>query len=489
MTWKWSDEQIAIFDAVAHAPGEHIVVTARAGAAKTTSAIEAVARSPYHRVMMLVYNKDTAEDLQKRLVKGEARTSHALGFRLLKQAKRATEVDKMRPRRLAEQALKDCRVKVRRESLRPLTELIDLAKEARPTVSAAADLKSLVEGSGLDLETSTPADRLAEVVFHAMALARSTKDGKISFADMVWLPVVEGLVRPLYDEVVIDEAQDQSRAQLHIAFGVCADRIIMVGDSKQCIYSWRGADSGSMERVREALRARALTLTTTFRCARKVVEKAQTLVPDIRAREGAPEGVVRSSSFQRMLAELRPGDFVLSRVNAPLIGVCLDLLRREIPSTISGTDIGQALARLVESLGKGMSAGQLKVNVAAWASRERARVASQDDDARAVRAVNDKEQAILVLASGLQTVDEVIARIDALFSAEDDARVVTCATVFAAKGRERERVFLLEDSFLRKQRVNGEVRLVAREGEEEDNIRYVAYTRAKNELVLVEGGA
>jgi superfamily I DNA/RNA helicase len=72
----------------------------------------------------------------------------------------------------------------------------------------------------------------------------------------------------------------------------------------------------------------------------------------------------------------------------------------------------------------------------------------------------------------------LLARLDNIFAPEAhaDRDFVVLSSVHKAKGLERDRVWLLEESF-------------RRSGGEEDNIRYVAITRAKRDLRLVDRAA
>ena len=58
---------------------------------------------------------------------------------------------------------------------------------------------------------------------------------------------------------------------------------------------------------------------------------------------------------------------------------------------------------------------------------------------------------------------------------KDDAQVILLSSTHKAKGLERERVWVLSDTYMR------------RPDPEERRLYYVAVTRAKKELVLVEG--
>src|SRR5690606_8710435 len=78
----------------------------------------------------------------------------------------------------------------------------------------------------------------------AMNLALE-KDGTIDFDDMIFVPVRNNWVRAWYNVVIVDECQDMNAAQIEMALRACkkGGRIIVVGDEKQAIYGFRGADS------------------------------------------------------------------------------------------------------------------------------------------------------------------------------------------------------------------------------------------------------
>jgi superfamily I DNA/RNA helicase len=93
-----------------------------------------------------------------------------------------------------------------------------------------------------------------------------------------------------------------------------------------------------------------------------------------------------------------------------------------------------------------------------------------------VQSIADQYLTLVAVAEGAASVREVADRLRDLFKDSKDGEVfsVVLSTVHKAKGLEWDRVFVLEDTF-RNDDGTGE----------ESNIRYVAYTRAKRELVLV----
>ena len=92
----------------------------------------------------------------------------------------------------------------------------------------------------------------------------------------------------------------------------------------------------------------------------------------------------------------------------------------------------------------------------------------------------DKVNVINILSDGLVTCDELIDRISAIFS-DDNKNGICLSTVHKSKGLESDRVFIIcEDKFCLKYCMS--VQWMA---EQEYNLMYVAYTRAKHYLGFI----
>ena len=92
----------------------------------------------------------------------------------------------------------------------------------------------------------------------------------------------------------------------------------------------------SMDNLKEILSAKELTLPISYRCGKKIVEYANTLVPELKSWDLAPEGMVANASYQDLQQKASPGDFILSRTNAPLIGLCFSFLKEGRRANILG---------------------------------------------------------------------------------------------------------------------------------------------------------
>lgn len=244
-----------------------------------------------------------------------------------------------------------------------------------------------------------------------------------------------------------------------------------------CVYGFRGAVIGGMEMMKRELNAIELTLTETFRCPRNVVALAREIVPDYRAHESNALGIVDSARAADLVGLVGPGNAILSRTNAPLAVLCMNLLRQGKAAKIEGKDVGQMLINTVKRL-KARSVPHFIERLQAWAERRIARIPA-DESKRAARIseVEDTVATLVSVADGAKNVSDITARIANMF--EDEAgktRCVILSSVHKAKGLEWPHVYTLEWTFKMEDPT---------EDTEEANIRYVAITRAKEHLTLV----
>jgi len=509
--FTWSEQQTAIFawfskdqnffdqaveagqyDIHIDAEG-HLVVRARAGTGKTTVIIEGVKRSPSRRILICAFSKIIQEELQARIGSNfphiTAQTLHSVGLACVRQI-----MPKIRWKFTNERAdwLTDqvCGEVAPDQIKRLVSKLHTKGREIAPHAKRVGDLTAIAithecepeqtwarSGFGLEyVETKA---------LEAMVLAANVKDGElIDGSDMIFLPVRNGLMVPMYDEVVVDEAQDMTVAQLEIARGVLRPdgRMAVVGDNRQAIFAFRGADSDSLDRLKGELGAGELGLTQTRRCGRQIVALASTLVPDFEAADTNPDGSVEDLHRDRLVATAQLGDFILSRTNAPLVPIAIQLLREKKRARVAGQDIGRGLKALVRKL-RAVSVEDFLVKIEAWRTREEARVKVQMEAATngrkaafqsKIETINDQAAMLVELSEGATSMDNLNERIDYLFTDDGlgEKGVITCSSVHRAKGLEADRVFVLADT-------------LRSTNQEELNIQYVAYTRAKSTLVLV----
>lgn len=190
------------------------------------------------------------------------------------------------------------------------------------------------------------------------------RQANFDFSDMVYLPVRLGLPLIQYDVVLIDEAQDLNAVQIEMISRsvkqasppLGGGRIIFVGDKNQAIYGFRGADTTAIETITQRFNTVQFPLHTCWRCPENVISVAQSIVPYIHARPGAPAGVARIHQGDYMVPRLlkerdhAQSHLILCRTNAPLVKLGLDLLREQVACYLAADTLRGALDQLLQHI-------------------------------------------------------------------------------------------------------------------------------------------
>lgn len=483
--FEWSEYQLAIFDDVAGGAG-HTVVNAVAGAGKTSTIVEAVRHVPRGlKKLFMAFGKDNAKDLEARLqgVDVEVSTLHSYGQKAVTTSRGRLIVDRRRVAAFCKDRYGNSEGTF--DMRCALAKAVERAKGALAYTESEIDM--LLDTCGID---ATRYDRGAFIagVIELLERCKDTRDGRIDFDDMVWLPIAKKMAVRRFDRVFIDETQDLNAAQIALVLrAVKPDgRILAVGDPRQAIYQFRGADAQAFENVKTRLSAKEMPLSVSYRCCASVVREAQKIVPHINAAPGAEEGEVQCGSYAEMRRHAAPGDYIISRTNAPLAPICMGFLAEGRPANIFGRNVGENLAALVKKL-RAKTVADLRDFVREWSEEECARLAAKQLD---TQSVEDRAKCILAISEGAAAVSEVLSEIERLFTEDDDVGRIMLGTTHRAKGKESNRVWVLGDTYAAYRYAhadsNDEWRKYQSPPSTEDcNLYYVAVTRAKDTLIIV----
>jgi len=298
--------------------------------------------------------------------------------------------------------------------------------------------------------------------------------GKGRFGSADWKPVTVSARSYTGTVVSFDIAKHHS----YIADGIATRNC-------QAIYAFAGAMNDSFERLREHFGAGVKPLSICYRCPSSVIEMAQEIVPEIEAAPNAPAGVVdtiEEGQFEEMLA---PGDMVLCRTNAPLLKLCFELISRKVHARVRGRDIGAQLAALARSIGKDLvDFDSFPMAVRSWRDAQILALSAKTDAEFAIQSAKDRAECLLTCFASFQpaTCDALAQKIQSLFS--DEHSPVILSTVHKAKGLENPRVFIIRPELIPlvwKGQQPAQLR-------QEMNLKYVAITRAQQELYFVKKG-
>jgi DNA helicase-2/ATP-dependent DNA helicase PcrA len=468
---EWSNYQKDIFADIANGDG-NTQVDAFAGSGKSSSIVEGFYHVPKGKnSLMCAFAKPIQIELEKKAPDGvTVLTLHSLGYRAARRAfpklgKPDDRGEKLYGFIKAEKGEEPETYELR-DALAKAVSLCKGYLAETPT-----EIDPILDRHDIDTCGESREGFITTVIKVMNACKKDTN--RIDFDDMIWFPNVHGLKLDQYGMVFIDEAQDLNLAQINLALNSCnaSGRIISVGDERQAIYGFRGADSNAIQNIVDRCQSKRLPLSVTYRCAKSIVAMAQTIVPGLEASPHAEEGKVEEISDSQIENLIAPGDFLLSRTNAPLIRWCLNLLKARIPANIQGRDMGKNLLSLIKKSGSKNVDGFLE-----WLLEYRAMEVERMIKAkRDPSIIEDKVECLQTLCEGARELEDVKRNIAKLFHDGDEKDRVILSTTHKAKGLERDRVFMLRDTYR------------PTKGIEEANLTYVAYTRAKKELYLVAG--
>jgi superfamily I DNA/RNA helicase len=312
----------------------------------------------------------------------------------------------------------------------------------------------------------------------------------IDFDDMLYLPLLRNCRFYQQDWVLIDEAQDTNPVRREMARRMLnprTGRLIAVGDPHQAIFGFTGADSDSLDIIRNTFNAETLDLNVSWRCPRLVVQAARQYVDHIQPAETAPLGEHLEMDLKEALALTTPGDALLCRYNKHLVDTCFKLIRMGKAAKIEGRAIGEGLAALAGRWKKVRTLDQLVDKLEEYTNREVEKARAKKDDAKEERLV-DQHETMLVLIQrageqGITTVGGLKQMILDMFGDNlgSTSHLVILSSIHKAKGLEWPRVYILG----RKQLMPSPYAKQAWAQEQEKNLAYVAITRAQAILIDV----
>lgn len=502
-------------------PVSNGVVEAVAGSGKTTTIVGAATLIPASlKAIFLAFNKDIATELGARLPKHvPAKTLNSLGWGICKRY-----ADGVAGYKISFDSFNDSNKvwKIIREHCSKADSL-NYGKDIKWLVSMAKSygiVPAELEGNGYESanglrdEDSTwdsicahfgrtiAVDQRPTVyrLFREI-LTLSLEDELVyDFDDQKYFPVVRrtenGGRLPCfqYDAIIIDEVQDVSPVDLELVKLVAKKGAIFlgVGDSRQAIYGFRGADTKSIEKFTEATNATVLPLSISYRCATSIVEAARGVYPVIEAAAGAPEGeVTELGNYSHEAFSARDGDMIICRNNAPIVSQAYKLIRRRVPVFVKGRDIGKGILSLIESL-KSETVTELNSDLNIWFAQQTAILTENDPDNDDAQQRLEDRFATLMVFIGENSDNRIASLIDDVETVlcvrgndKSDASAmkgkVVLSTVHKAKGLEADTVFILDEHLMYK--MCGDKGTWSHT--QEQNLEYVAITRAKNRLVYI----
>ncbi len=495
-------------------PGGPLAIIAAPGSGKTTVLTRRIAYrvandSNVHaqHVLALTFTSQAASELQRRLRRVglrdriEAGTFHAIALRLLRQ--RATDTGQPRV------ALAGDRMRLLDEALRTTSSGLDRFAVMSEIDWSRARRVPFTEYS-VAAKQAGRRTHLGSAQLAAAAKAYATikrRRGVVDFDDLLeqclyWMSNdrlwAEG-VRWRYRHLFVDEGQDLNPLQHAVLEAIRDGRpdLCIVGDPRQAIFGFNGADPAIMNGVEQIYPGVTIVrLQRNYRCTPQVIAAARTVLEHADQADdsvavvgdGVPVRVVEfesdvdeNSGVSRLVRDVVGTHqswrscAVLARTLAQLTAVGDALTAAGVPVNRQGrADNGRALGGALREASAQRNAEEL----GAWIERVTAEGSMTSVRARVAEAADR----YLTLQPGVSF--KTWIELNSPFDDLDDAApgdAVDLLTFHAAKGREWQRVFVIGAEYGLVPHTSA---VTPAQRDEEARLLYVACTRAREELVV-----
>ena len=545
---NFTSEQNNIFEFIKSGTG-HGIIDAVAGAGKTTTIMECAKYvEDKTNVLFCAFNKSIQSEIANKFSKRglnqvTVKTIHALGFQILKDnnssskkfvaqdSKYWTILNKDVEMHREIQAYMEELLRINDYELNEIESykqfavrdiihkfkdrLLDMNQKIRATLTPCdlEKFKNLVEHFNFFTEEEIKKkkfDREIEIYFECgkillyagNALAKEAL--VIDYTDMLYLPFIWNLrASRTYSFLFIDECQNLSKSQLAVVlkYGQREGRILAVGDPYQSIYGFAGADIESFDRIKNTIRANPLPLTTCFRCPPNVVSLAASIRRDISASKQEP-GVIEEIAFKQVIKMAKINDLIISRYREPILFLVFEFINKNIQVQIHKDEVNDIIDEL-KNLFKQEERAAIITEISGGFETIKDTVFNRwlfIIEREAKRLENSSERPVYIKAkteylnnrlefmhkkdlqwkNSCQTVNDMLVKIKDYISATDNC--IKLSTIHRAKGLEARRVFILNFNDLPHFKPNQK----PWERIQEQNLKYVAITRALEELYLVK---
>ena len=517
--WDPSVQQRAVMDWVVNGTGSLNLVS-RAGTGKSTTIVNGILFVIYNMLpnceaVAMAFNKNAGDELKNRIAalgmdwkRASGGTFHSYGLSAFKRYAPDAKTDKDKVEKIVTKLINNPETKrdVARDCGPQIRPLVSLAKQSALGVGTSIDDEAwwytTADHHGInEIADEYDIGEIIEVAVKVFKISISQNREVIDFDDMIFAPLYHKVRFYGKDFVIIDEAQDTNRARRLLAEAMLkrgTGRLIAVGDDRQAIYGFTGADSDAMDLIQKRFKSAILKLTVTYRCPKIVVEMAKKIVNDYEAHPSAPQGSYRKMSqwenevvvgkkgpqkvywFEKLDKPLGYGDAIICRNTKYLVDEAYNLLRHGIGCIVEGREIGTGLIKLATKW-RINNITALLPRLEEYKEREVKKWEAKKKPERA-DAIADKVDTLMVLIEKCaedkkDTISELVEFIGSLFGDSNDPKapkVVRLLTIHRSKGMEYLRVFMLgREKLLPSKWAKKDHQLL-----QEENLEYVMMTRA-----------
>ncbi len=296
---------------------------------------------------------------------------------------------------------------------------------------------------------------------------------QISGEDMLQYPIDNDWKTKEFDVVLVDECQDLNPQQLAFLDCIPTKRIVFVGDANQSIYGFRGSDPYAIQNIIKKYKPVEYDMTQSFRCPNEVIDEIKHIVPNMYSDKNGGT----STKIKPVVADYEDECFILSRTNNNLFKLAYKFIKNDDHFSIGTKFITQLKTDLDKVCKKGKSIDDIRKSTVREydMALNKART-----NGWSTTSIENKYDGLLYI---IDTVKDIPSFLNSLILHSNSSSKRKLMTIHGAKGLESEIVYFIKPSQCNdyKEKAKSEW-----EKMQEDNLYYVACTRALNHLVFVE---
>ena len=299
----------------------------------------------------------------------------------------------------------------------------------------------------------------------------------ISGEDMLQYPIDNGWKSDEYEIVLIDECQDLNPQQIAFLTCIPTKRIVFVGDMNQAIYGFRGSDPYAIEKIKDHYNPIEYQLTESFRCPQEIITTVKHIVPNITSKKTG--GSIETADGNRDI-DFPDECFIISRTNSNLVKLAYKFIQENKHFSIGGTFIAQLKRDLNRVFNGCVSLTGMRENVVDQYEKELDRAKGNKWN---ITSIENKYDSLLAIINVATSPEDIHTFVKNLAMHSDSASCRRLMTIHAAKGLETPTVYFIKPDTCAYFKEKSESQW---EKQQEDNLYYVACTRALNKLVFTK---
>ena len=500
--YKPSKYQLAIYDFVEHGLG-NAVISSSAGSGKTYTIIKLLDYIPKDKkVLIVAFNRDIRQEIKAKVINAghknvQVDTFHSLGYKILNANFNRrfvnTDPNEYKYSNYISNNISQLSTintfRLGKQFSQYLSNIQNLVNFGRCYLSETVeDLDKVCERYGIICIADEK-----EVAVKVLEWGEKCLD-EIDYTDMVWLPNTLHLDSKFYkyDWIIVDECQDLNMVEKDMLF-TCrrmGTRMLFFGDKAQAIYSFSGADSEAFYKLRELEDTIQLPLSISYRCPKNIVEYVHYLVPTI---EYDKKNKIKGEIIENAnLSDVKDGDMILCRNNAPLAKIYIELLRNGVKTKILGKDYSANLSKTIKNTKEELLNVDLSTqgvfsklydifyDLVETTMHKQNITKEEALTSSSIIAKLDEIKVLEILSEGLTTSKELQERIKDIFTDNKESGIIL-STIHKSKGLESPNVYIACKSLMPSKTAKQPWEI-----EQENNLIYVAYTRTKNKLGFLD---